>query len=736
MDKKEMFGPLIRYFLPTGLDIASDWTVFSRIRYLIFGHLITVLIAVLGIVVNVVPSFDKYPFVIDLGLSLIMLANLFLLKRNFVLCRFNFYVIVWAMVFVLSTFVRPLWGYQYYFMVWSASAVMLFHKEFYIYLIFLLGASSFFLSLLLSGSLGTEINFNPLFIFLLWFLIFRFFHSTNRYYIKTINQKNQQLENDKKLITQQAEKIEQISLQKNQFFTNISHEIRTPLTLITAPIRQLVEEALYLEPEHMQKLLLADSNGKRLTNLVEEILNISKLESGHLPLKVKESDLPSFLKGVLSSFSSLAETRDIQLKLESPFEKFSCWFDQGSLEKITINLLSNAFKFSEMGATIVVSLSEEQREIVNLTVKDTGSGISQEDLPNIFERFYHTESDIQPSSGLGLSIVKVIVERLGGTIEVKSEIGQGSEFSISFNVSKDHWDSRDLMDKQTEKPDAKKQKQEVDIFSRELNRNFIENETNAESILIIEDNHEMRSFLANTLSDRFQIHIAPDGQIGVEMAIDIVPDLIICDVMMPKKDGTQVCSELKQNEITNHIPIILLTAKADQKSKLTGLKNAADDYVTKPFDSSELKARIGTLLGNRKLIIEKFRNQPLFKSPDPSILSADKVFLEKIKKSIEENYSQESFTVESLAENLNMSRSQLNRKLQSLISTPPKSLIREFRLQKAYTLLVSEAATISEIAYRTGFSSPNYFNTVFKETFGQSPGEVKITPTKRRKIDG
>ncbi|MEQ8582372.1 MAG: response regulator [Marinoscillum sp.] len=716
-----MVNQLLKYFLPDRLD-TSDWVVSSKAKYLIYGHMVTVLTGVLGMIVNISP-FDPQPFFIDLGLIGLMIGNLFLLKWSFRLCRFNFHLITWSIIFVLATFVNPLFSYEYYFLIWSVSAVMLFTSKLKIYLFFVVGLVSFHLPKLINQQMDAEFNYNPIFLFLMLLPIFQVFYATNQYYLSVINKKNQQLEHDKELITTQSEKIKEVNALQTRFFTNISHEIRTPLTLISGPVQQLIDYGSNLTPEQLKQLKLADQNGKRLMNLVDQIMDISKLEAGVLPLQMIQGDLSAFVKGIAGSFESLSEVKKIDLIVEVPGEPISLWFDKDSIEKILINLIGNAFKFSHEGGQILIRLESNHSEIL-LTVRDTGRGISPDQLTHIFERFYHTESDLQGSSGIGLSIVKALVDRLNGNIEVESKPGFGTTFVITLPAG----DARFSEAEDPQQPEKQSLTAIPDTVLIDRKKPEENQPTEAERLLIIDDNQEIRSYLTDLLEDTYHVFTAETGKQGIDLALQELPDLILCDVMMPEKDGIEVTRTLKTHELTNHIPVILLTAKGDPSSKVQGLEAAADDYVVKPFDRKELMARISTLLINRRKIRNKFSGTFITKADDLDVPSLDKQFLNKVLSLMEEHLAQETFTVEKLGELIGMSRSQLHRKLTAIIGQSPKKMIRTMRLQRAFELLKKQAGNVSEIAYMTGFSSPGYFAASFREEFGISPGEVTKKP--------
>lgn len=515
----------------------------------------------------------------------------------------------------------------------------------------------------------------------------------------------------KEEIEHQAGELLKLDEVKSRFFANISHEFRTPLTLISGPVQEL--KRMHQDAGSVRNLSAIETNATRLLKLVNQILELARLDAGHHRLHKEYADITRLLGAAVDSFEQAAQELGVNLKYESA-GRVSGWVDIDAFEKIAVNLISNALKFTPSGGEVKVGLANDGDQMI-VTVSDTGIGVSPDQLPYVFDRFYSTESDRQASSGIGLSLVKALVTSLGGSAAVTSEEGQGTTFTVSLPLGGANEAHHSLNEK--EQPGRQDQVKSSAMEMQDLHGE-------RPGILIIEDNDDVRQFLADMLQADFDTILAIDGANGLEAAREHMPDGIICDIMMPGMDGYEVCQRLKLDEKTSHIPIVMLTARADMESKLKGLDSAADDYLTKPVNREELLLRLQNLLNNRKLLRDKYRQETVIRPQEIPVSSVDKVFLEKVMSAVNTYLGDEDFSVETLAREVSMSKSQLNRKLQALIGQSPNQLIRQFRLQRAYELLEGNAGSVSEIAFLTGFSSHNYFNAVFKEAFGIVPSEV------------
>ena len=523
----------------------------------------------------------------------------------------------------------------------------------------------------------------------------------------------------------ELEEREQI---KSRFFANISHEFRTPLTLLLGPINELMENTR--DPKDKELLEMARRNAHRQLQLVNQLLDLSKLDAGKMDLRASREDFIPFLKGVAHAYESLARERKVGLTINCPDGELPLYFNRDKMEKICYNLFSNAFKFTPPGGKISVGLQKVNDKAV-LTVADTGIGISEERLPNIFDRFFQAGSgknEVQEGSGIGLTLVHELVQLHGGTIAVKSSPGKGTTFTLEFPLGKNHLQPDDIVDLEHQiSGDGTSENWSPPAYlvaAEGTTDTAARSPKNAPRVLVVEDNADVRAFIRLRLQQSFHITEATDGQEGFKKAIERMPDLIISDVMMPKKNGYELCEALKTDLRTSHIPIILLTAKAAQEEKLEGLQTGADDYLTKPFDSKELEIRAHNLIRLRQQLRERFAESISLKPSEVATNSVDQTFLEDALRIVEANIGNEQFSIEMLAREIGMSRPNLNRKFRALINQSSNQFIQSVRLQRAADLLRQGAGSVSEIAFRTGFSSTAYFVKCFKDHFGETPGSV------------
>lgn len=544
-----------------------------------------------------------------------------------------------------------------------------------------------------------------------------------RYELNRINLKNQlRIE---KITTDSLRNLDHI---KSQFFANISHEFRTPLTLILGQIESVMSTKI--DTKLNSKLQVANRNARRLLTLINQLLELSKIESGSMKLSSEQYNIVSFLKSLFYSFESLAETRKIKMKFESENENIPVVFDPDKMEKIFFNLISNAFKFTPSQGEIRVTIIKKDG-LVEIKIKDTGKGIPEENLKFIFDRFYQVDRSNtreREGTGIGLALSKELIEMHKGKIIVSSIPGAGTEFTVTFPIGKqeNEYSTKELTDALDNEflfNDS--------IDSESTNTEF-SNPNNhldhREIILIIEDNADVRSYIREQFEEEYGILEALNGEEGISIARREIPDLIITDVMMPKMDGFQFCKAIRCDEKTSHIPIIMLTAKAGLDDKIQGLETGVDDFVTKPFSAKELKVRVKNLIYQRKELRKRFSASTIIKPSEVTVQSIDQIFLDKVFNTIEKHFENEQFSIENLADEMNMSVSQLNRKLNALIDQPPGQLIRSFRLQRAADLLRQNAGSVAEICYRVGFNDQAYFSRAFKKQFGCSPTDYKRIP--------
>lgn len=565
-------------------------------------------------------------------------------------------------------------------------------------------------------------------------------YGLRRYELNRISYKNQVRVD--KVILHEKDETEKL---KSHFFANISHEFRTPLTLILGPAEKINSNS---SKDIVKDAGIIKRNALRLLQLVNQLLDLSRLEAGKLKLEVSKGNIVSFVKGVALSFESLSESKDITLKLQTEREYIELYFDKEKMIKILSNIFSNALKFTPEDGKITVSIREIKNQsrpgLIEIKIRDTGIGISQEDIPKLFDRFYQVDSSLTKEfegSGIGLALTKELVELHHGTITVESKIGEWTEFTLNFPAGRDHLKDEEIIEEKDSDADiilseAKNLNTHYENEGQQVTKildspwqalqNDIEENGDKTIILIVEDNYDMREYIKDSLDPNYHVEEAINGEQGVRKAEKIIPDLIISDMMMPKMDGHELTRILKNNEKTSHIPIILLTAKSEQADKIEGLKQGADDYLTKPYDAKELQVRIENLISIRKKLQLKYGNvQQTVKQTEKKLSNLDEEFIRRVFAVIEKNLSDEDFSIEEFASELNMSRVQLHRKLKALVGKSAGHYIRSVRLAKAKQFIEEQKGNISEIAYSVGFSSPAYFTKCFKEEFGYLPSDLQ-----------
>lgn len=529
----------------------------------------------------------------------------------------------------------------------------------------------------------------------------------------------------------ESEKLKELDTLKTKFFTNISHEFRTPLTLILGPIQQLITKINDESDKQVLSMVLQSTH--RLKDLVSQLLSLSKLESGKMKLQCIKTDIIAFVRSYVQSFESLAKVENIKLVFTAEEKELLAFIDMEKISQVLNNLLSNAFKFTNKGGQIEVSIkSIKEGKGVNISISDNGQGIAPDKLEHIFNRFYQVDDTIsreQEGTGIGLAIVKEMVTLHKGKIEVESTVGKGTTFTIYLPLESAVLKPDEI---KTEKNPGSDIVHAKHILQKTDKRETIdavpaeENENESKPILlIVEDNPDMRTFIRGFFNEDFKILEAGDGHNGLKIAADIIPDLIISDVMMPKMDGYKFCQKIKTDERTSHIPVILLTARASKESRMEGLETGADDFITKPFDGEELQVRVKNLIDQRKKLSDFYRKdfEIVQENKKEKILSMDEKFLQKAKSVVEKNLSSSEYGVEEFATDMALSRFQLHRKLSALINQPTTEFIRTIRLNYAIELLKNKTGTISEVAYDAGFNNPTYFSISFKKHFGISPKE-------------
>lgn len=520
---------------------------------------------------------------------------------------------------------------------------------------------------------------------------------------------------------------------KTRMFSNISHELRTPLTLILDPIQQMLDDEQEKRPS-AGTLKLMERNVNRLLGLINQLLDLSKLDSGKLKIQLSQGDIIRHLKIIALSFSSLAEKKDIHYSVKFPKEDLVTYFDADKLDKILTNLVGNAIKYTEDGGTVSVNVQvdrEFSRKLkdsegapsIKVEVRDTGSGIPEDELSRIFDRFYQVRGKDEPErvgTGIGLSLTKELVDLMQGDIRVESKVNLGTRFVLSIPLGSSHLDASEYII--LEEPPSSDKSYDEQVETGTKRDQSVQVGDDSQIILTVEDNEDIRKHITDHMADYYVMEAA-DGAEGLQIAVEQLPDLVITDLMMPKMDGVELCRKLKIDERTSHIPVIMLTAKTSVEDRIEGLETGADDYLTKPFNIKELRVRVKNLIEQRKKLRERFRKELLLEPREIAVTSADERFIMQTLKVIEKNMSDQDFSVEQLGTELAMSRMQLFRKIKALTDQSPSEYIRTIRLKRAAHLITSNFGNLAEITYEVGFNNPSYFSKCFRELYGVAPSE-------------
>ena len=531
-------------------------------------------------------------------------------------------------------------------------------------------------------------------------------------------------------------KLEQIEKENNkalnqaklQFFTNISHEFRTPLTLIIDPLDKLLNSNIN-DHNLLKHLRLMNVNANRLLRLINQLMDFRKVGKGKMTLKVAKYSLVEITEKISKSFEDKAEESSINFEVICPVGDMFVYLDLEKYDIILHNLLFNAFKFTEDYGNIKVEIglkNNNDHQLVEIRVIDDGKGISEENVKQIFEEFYQIGQD-SSGTGIGLSLTKKLVELQKGTIKVQSALGKGSCFTVSFLLGNEHFNASDvyqLSEANTSRVDENK----LNLSTKNISKHesvSINNKKRPTKILLVEDNEELRNYLKETLENYYTIYEAKNGVQGIKECLRLNPDLVISDVMMPNKNGIDMCHDIKTDIRISHIPVILLTARSTIENKIEGLKTGADAYIEKPFNMRLLQVQITNILETRKKLRERFGNDLNVQSHDISNSSADERFLNKAIKIVEEHLTESDFSVEDFIKEIGMSRSSLHLKLKALTNKSTTEFIRSIRLRTAAIFLKETNQSIAEIAYKTGFASPAYFSKCFKKVFGKLPTDYR-----------
>jgi signal transduction histidine kinase/DNA-binding response OmpR family regulator len=520
-----------------------------------------------------------------------------------------------------------------------------------------------------------------------------------------------------------AEHLSELDNLKTRFFTNISHEFRTPITLIQGPLKEMYDKAASKEERSSIGIMLR--NAQRLGKLINQLLDLSKLEAGKTTLHLRQTDLVQFLREIASSYESLAANKNIKYFFYTEVTELMVYIDAEKIEQVVHNLLSNAFKFTREGDIALHLKTDGKRYII--TVKDTGIGIPSDQLNKVFDRFHQVDSSQTRSyegSGLGMALAKELTELHHGTIRVESTEGKGTTFTVKLPLGKEHFSKDEVIDGSSldRRPIPI---EDLTLINEDdpLHEKAVEASDHQPILLIVEDNEDMRRYINKIFADQYQIIEAVNGKEGINRAEEVIPDLIISDVMMPEMDGYKFCEHVKSNEKTSHVPVILLTAKADHESKLTGLETGADDYLYKPFHAEELKLIVRNRIEHRRRIQERFSREVTLEPKHISITSFDEKFLTKVLAIIEERMSDENFSVDELSKESGYSNMHFYRKIKALSGETPSQFLRTIRLKRAAEMLRAKSDNVTQISYAVGFRNLPYFIKCFKEQFGVTPGQ-------------
>ncbi|NQU85040.1 MAG: response regulator, partial [Mariniphaga sp.] len=528
-------------------------------------------------------------------------------------------------------------------------------------------------------------------------------------------------------------RIDKLTIENNEskmvFLTNIAHELKTPLSLVIAPIDDVMQNYKNIDPFWKNHLQLVFRNSKYLLKLINQFIDFRKLNAGKLKLYPQNTDIVRLIKDVVMNFKYMESRRKVNLNINVPANKVIISIDSQKIEEVLYNLLSNAFKHTEDNKSITVSLEIFDGKItgkksldskqLRISVFNEGREINDEDKIKIFERFYKTDESIE-GAGIGLSFSKSLIEMHSGFIEVESIKDEGVVFHayLPFN--------------ETISNELPESKADLDVEMFQLNQPELINQLVSENgkekdlkIVIVEDNIELRTFLKNILSRIYTCFEASDGNEGWKIIKEIIPDVVISDIIMPNKDGYQMCKQLKENLKTCHIPVILLTAKNAESQIISGYNVGADAYVTKPFDMNLILSQISRLIKNRELIREKYITQNFMVEVTKTNISKDDEFIMSVRAILEENITDSDFNVKKLSAQLNISTTQLYRKLKALTGYSPVEFIRVIKLQKAYNLLNTRNNTVKEVCYLSGFNNLSYFIKCFREHFGITPANYR-----------
>ncbi|MDF7814791.1 substrate-binding domain-containing protein [Hymenobacter sp. YC55] len=538
-------------------------------------------------------------------------------------------------------------------------------------------------------------------------------------------QQNEEILSQRNQLELLAEQARTDTEAKLRFFTNFSHELRTPLTLILGPVEELLSSSPDLTSTHRQDLALVRRNTQRLLQLVNQLLDFRKIEVGKMTVRATEGNLVAFVREIVEAFEKPAQLQGVRLQFQTAAPVLLAWFDGNILDKVFLNLLSNALKFTPDQGTITISMQPtDDGQFLRVSVADTGRGISDQDRAHIFEWFYQGDQGaVAKGSGMGLALAQGLVRLHQGQLAFSSQPGRGSTFTVTLPREL----PENLRATEPALPVTFTLDEPEPIHATLGSESAVGLEVNSETlVLVIEDNSEVNDFLTRKLRTEYRVESATDGHTGFRMATDLIPDLIVCDVMMPGLSGLEVVAQLKGDWRTSHIPVVLLTARNAPEQQVEGVQAGADLYLTKPFNPTFLAESVRTLLRNRERQREHYRRELSIDTATVAATNPDQKFLADLTAIVEANLTKTDLTVEEVARSLGISRMQLYRKVKAVLGTGVTDFILSLRLTKARELLLDENLTITEVAYELGFSSPSYFSTSFRTRYQLSPSEFRV----------
>ena len=529
---------------------------------------------------------------------------------------------------------------------------------------------------------------------------------------------------------------EEMADAKLRFFMNISHEIRTPMTLIVAPLQSLIKQDTDAHRRSIYETIRR--NAERILGLINQMMDLRKIDKGQMQMHMRETNLVAFIDDIYSLFAQQAKNKNIGFFFDHPNEEISAWIDRNNFDKIIINILSNAFKFTPTGGEVRIRLTANDKE-ASISIYDNGEKIPEDKLDRIFERFYQSPSSVNDrniGTGIGLDLTRSLVELHHGSIVARNNAdNKGCEFIVTIPLGNEHLTAEEMLTDEVEEEKPAESLIEDTLEEKETDKvsNDLPKVGKRQRIVIVEDDAEIRNYLTDTLSADYDITGCTNGKEGLAAVLKGKTDLVISDVMMPEMDGTTLCSKIKTNNATSHIPVILLTAKSREEDQLEGLETGADAYIIKPFNMDILRRTIANLIHSHQTLQLKFgRNDQLEKLVDDiKMKSPDEKLLERVMATINQNLNNADLSVDMIAEEVGISRVHLHRKMKELTGQTPHDFIRNIRLKRAAQLLTNQNMNITEVMYACGFNNAASFSTIFKKFYGLSPRDFMREHSKR-----